>query len=489
MTTIRLTGHEWRFDESDRLGPPGGFGEVFRGAGSSGEVAVKRLNLTAGQAAHREMSIGEALASRSLQHVVPVLDFGQDSETDRYFLVMPVCEGSLQDALAGGFDFEAAKTILLDIAAGLQEVGNLVHRDLKPGNVLRHEDTWKIADFGIAKFVEDSTSLETLRGSLTPSYGAPEQWRGERPSKATDVYALACIAHTLLNGRPPFIGDADDVREGHLHAAPPALQAPPMLAAVVSQMLRKSPEARPSLERFISALDKTEAAIATGPRAALAQAAEKIARERSAAEAAEAERRSQVERWRALAREAIGEFTGIRDRLFTDITAFSDDAARTKDGVEWGSASLSFGDPQIADFVHPDDRRGDSDWEVVAWSVNSLRCRHASRGYGESGSYTYGTTLFFGRRRGEVAYRWHEVSFWNFGGNDNAPFGLRMNDREAQIALSRTMGVTNVAMQPTVIDAEDEVAFQNRWMSLVARAAVGELRRPNQMPPPPNFYD
>ncbi|MDM3788590.1 protein kinase, partial [Proteus mirabilis] len=78
------------------------------------------------------------------------------------------------------------------------EVGDIVHRDLKPGNILRHEERWKIADFGIAKFVEDSTSLETLREALTPSYAAPEQWLGQRPTSATDIYALGCIIHALV---------------------------------------------------------------------------------------------------------------------------------------------------------------------------------------------------------------------------------------------------------------------------------------------------
>ncbi|MBW0150742.1 MAG: protein kinase [Phenylobacterium sp.] len=75
----------------------------------------------------------------------------------------------------------------------------MLHRDLKPGAVLWHEERRKIADFGIAKFVGDATSLERHRTSLTPVYAAPEQWRGERTKNAADVHALGCIIHALFD--------------------------------------------------------------------------------------------------------------------------------------------------------------------------------------------------------------------------------------------------------------------------------------------------
>jgi serine/threonine protein kinase len=132
--------------------------------------------LTAAQAAHREMRVGQELAQRTLTHVVPIYDAGQDANSDRYYLVMPVCEYSLQDKinrLQAPLDHREVVDILVQILLGLDDVSNLTHRDLKPSNILLHHGTWKIADFGIAKFVEDSTSLETLRANLTPAYAAP----------------------------------------------------------------------------------------------------------------------------------------------------------------------------------------------------------------------------------------------------------------------------------------------------------------------------
>ena len=258
MQKIKLQNATWRYDETKPLGPEGGFGEVFEGQGESGKVAVKRLKLSVANAAKREMKIGEALADKSFEHVVPVLDFGQDAESEGHFLIMPVCERSLQDYLdeQEAINPTEALGIISQIISGLIEVGDLVHRDLKPANVLFHKGGWKIADFGIAKFIEDATSLETLREGLTPLYGAPEQWRGERPSHATDVYALGCIFHTLVTGNPPFyIGDRDDVREAHLSKTPGILsEVDAKVGGFIAQMLRKSPESRPSLQRCLSVL-------------------------------------------------------------------------------------------------------------------------------------------------------------------------------------------------------------------------------------------
>ena len=92
---------------------------------------------------------------------MPVLDAGRDSESANYFLVMPVAESSLQELITSSAPVAEAEAlrILAQIADGLAEVPEIVHRDLKPGNVLLYDGAWRIADFGIARFVEESTSL------------------------------------------------------------------------------------------------------------------------------------------------------------------------------------------------------------------------------------------------------------------------------------------------------------------------------------------
>src|SRR5436190_24035286 len=97
---IKLLKGVWTYDTKKPLGRPGGFGAVFSGTASSGEpVAVKRLHISAVDAAHRELKIAGELADRLLKHVMPILDAGQDAESDGYYIVMPVGERSLQDVL------------------------------------------------------------------------------------------------------------------------------------------------------------------------------------------------------------------------------------------------------------------------------------------------------------------------------------------------------------------------------------------------------
>ena len=102
MKKVKLPRGVWSYDPKKPLGAPGGFGAVFAGTDEQGKpVAVKRLHVDAAQAAHRELRIAGSLASRNLQHVIPVLDAGQDSESDQYFVVMPVAQRSLQRPGAG----------------------------------------------------------------------------------------------------------------------------------------------------------------------------------------------------------------------------------------------------------------------------------------------------------------------------------------------------------------------------------------------------
>jgi len=486
---IKLERGAWRFDENARLGPKGGFGEVFKGVGPEGQVAIKRLNISAGAAAHRELSIGTALASKTLEHVVPVLDCGQDAESDRYFLVMPICEESLQDKLTreGALAWDTAQAIVLDIIADLQEVGDIVHRDLKPGNVLRHQGRWKIADFGIAKFVEDSTSLETLREALTPSYAAPEQWLGQRPTSATDIYALGCIIHALVNGKPPFSGDVVSVREAHLHNSPPELiGVEPRLASLVGSMLRKTQEARPTLDRCKRVIADVAATKGTA-RVALAEAGLRVSQQEAEREARQREIETSKRAKEALAKEAIATLNALIQRLFDEIDESSESVRRSERAVLLGPAHLTYEVPQA---VHSRDDPHQSGWDVIAASTISLRCECGRQSYYDSPTYTFSASLVFSKTPKDPQYRWRELSFWSFNSDSSStPYALSPNDRDFSIALSNVVGMSNVAHGPLTIDAEDEEDFLNRWMTLFAKAADKRLRHPMRMPPPAQFFN
>src|SRR5258708_14342992 len=154
MIGIKLERAQWQYDPEAPLGPPGGFGQVFAGTGSDGSpVAIKRLHIQAHDAAHRELRIAKELSDRAFTHVIPFLDSGLDTDSDRYYVVMPRAQHSLAQFLRseGVLDEQQAISILLQITNGLLEVPDIVHRDLKPANVLRHGDRWKIPDFGIPR--------------------------------------------------------------------------------------------------------------------------------------------------------------------------------------------------------------------------------------------------------------------------------------------------------------------------------------------------
>lgn len=265
---IRLPNGEWETHDDRPLGRKGGFGAVFAGTRRGfPPLAIKRLNITATDSAYREPRIADALSRKDLRHIIPILDFGRDAQSDSYFIVMPKATRSLREALDRKESFGAAEAaaILLQVTAGLAEVDGIVHRDLKPENILLHEGLWKLSDFGIATFMADSTSLNTWKEFLSPPYAAPEEWRGEPVTSATDLYAIGCTAYELVRGRTPFVGASQkDYERQHLNSQAPALacESAPM-RALVSMLLRKDPQTRPGREQVSELL----AAIAPVPRA------------------------------------------------------------------------------------------------------------------------------------------------------------------------------------------------------------------------------
>jgi serine/threonine protein kinase len=283
MIEIRLT-QAWQFNEETPLGKPGGFGAVFQGQGASGEpVAVKRL-FSAYQP--REIKIADYLLGHNYPHVIPILDAGYDEKQGRNFIVMPRAEQSLQDVINLHAPFQEAEAldILSSIADGLMEIGELVHRDIKPANILLHHGVWKIADLGLARFVEDSTSLNTMKEALSPPYAAPEQWRIEHSTKAVDVYAVGCIIYALVQGKPPFPGPTiADYNRQHQLEAPPKPSASPHIRRLAMTCLAKAPEARPSTESLASQI-RNARSLASQPKSSLAQAAATIAERRAAEE-------------------------------------------------------------------------------------------------------------------------------------------------------------------------------------------------------------
>src|SRR5262249_46322047 len=129
----------------------------------------------------------------------------------------------------------------------------IVHRDVKPGNILIGADrTVKVCDFGIARQLD--TTSQTTRGIAlgTASYMSPEQVEGRSVDGRTDLYAVGCVLFQMLTGRAPFVGeDSLSVAHQQVHNQPPTVrsfrpQVPPGLDELVSRLLAKEPDERPA---------------------------------------------------------------------------------------------------------------------------------------------------------------------------------------------------------------------------------------------------
>jgi eukaryotic-like serine/threonine-protein kinase len=238
----------------------GGAGEVWRAEdlALTRPVAVKVLRRLDGDpmdSAERFRTEARAAARLTHPNVVATYDVG--TAAGQVFLVMELVSGKdlAQFLRSDGLppaqlvaDLAVQGTRALDAA----HAAGIVHRDVKPGNLLLATDgTLKITDFGIAQATDlDRPSGQVLLG--TAAYVAPEQVRGEPAVPASDRYALGCVLYELLAGTPPFTaGDVEGVLEQHLHAAPVPIQVHrpdvgPGLGDLVMRLLAKDPAARPA---------------------------------------------------------------------------------------------------------------------------------------------------------------------------------------------------------------------------------------------------
>jgi serine/threonine protein kinase len=237
----------------------GGMGRVYRAVDGDGQPAALKVirDDLAKDAVFRKRFDREAKVARRIvnPHVVPVLRSGEHGGVP-YLAQRFIDGGTLEQKLDRELrlELEVALRICADVAEGLDALfaGGLVHRDVKPANVLLERDgSALITDFGLAK---DSNATDLTRpgqalGSL--DYMAPEQIRAEEVDARTDVYALGCVVFHCLCGAPPFAPHKGmRVLWAQLQDDPPDLssalpEAPPQFGAVVLRALQKDPAARP----------------------------------------------------------------------------------------------------------------------------------------------------------------------------------------------------------------------------------------------------
>ena len=245
-----------RYELLEQIGA-GGYSEVWRGRDRvlARPVAIKLLHL--GYAQHAEALArfrAEAQHAGALAHenIARVYDYGEADPPHPPFLVMELVDGpSLAGALANG-PLDPARTldIVAQTASGLHaaHLAGLVHRDIKPGNLLLAPGgVVKITDFGIAHAAGSAPVTSTGQLVGTPGYLPPERAMGGSATPVSDLYALGVVAYECLAGSPPFTGPPLAVALAHRERPMPPLPAwvPADVASFVMELTAKDPAARP----------------------------------------------------------------------------------------------------------------------------------------------------------------------------------------------------------------------------------------------------
>jgi eukaryotic-like serine/threonine-protein kinase len=278
----RLVADRYRLEK--RIGA-GAMGVVWRARDErlDRKVAIKELLMQPGligaeEQTARAMREGRIAARLQHPHAICVYDVALDHGTGSRDQIVPwlvmeyLPSRSLAAALAeyGTLAPPEAARIGQQIAAALAAAhrAGIVHRDVKPGNVLLgHDGTVKITDFGISRASWDATVTSTGILAGTPAYFAPEVARGESPDPASDVFSLGATLYVAVEGEPPFGLDDNalamlrTVAEGRVR--PPQRAGP--LSTILMRLLAGDPAARPSMPEALTALT---AVAAHGPAAA-----------------------------------------------------------------------------------------------------------------------------------------------------------------------------------------------------------------------------
>ena len=234
-------------------------GHVYRALGPDDSLVALKLvrSELATDPDLRRRFAREASAAAQIEssHVVRVLDYGEHAGTP-YMAQELISGGSLAERLAerGALELEEAVRMILHVAAGLHAMhqAGMVHRDLKPGNILLEKDGRAfVADFGLVKPNAASTLTKPGQTLGSIDYISPEQIRADEVSPATDVYSLGCVACEAISGSPPF-ADREGIRVmwAHLNDEPPdpcigRPELPESLGWAIRRALEKEPEDRP----------------------------------------------------------------------------------------------------------------------------------------------------------------------------------------------------------------------------------------------------
>jgi serine/threonine protein kinase len=272
-----VRGRTGNFELVEELGR-GSFGVVHLVRNELGACYALKLfgpNLSSEERKSFEQEVAAAQAVDD-EHIVRTIDQGSgkyESGKQYLFIVAEYCPDGdyrrqLKRYLTNPHTIEPIIEDFRQILSGLRalHVRKLVHRDMKPENVLVHGSVLKISDLGISRFVDQATRTMTFTGRGTALYAAPEVWTGDQVTPATDLYSVGVMLFEALAGQPPFEAEpVSKLSDMHLFELAPHLKeiAPSMperLDQIVGRLLAKTPSDRyQTAEQVLEALGKAEA--------------------------------------------------------------------------------------------------------------------------------------------------------------------------------------------------------------------------------------
>jgi serine/threonine protein kinase len=240
----------------------GGFGEVWQARAPGGlDIAMKFIQMV-GRTSDVELRSLEMM--KSIRHPNLVGLFGAWRRANLLILAMELCDRTLHDRLREareqnlpGIPLKELLNYMRDAARGLDALHAkaVQHRDVKPMNLLLMQDGVKVADFGLAKVLDQTAASHS--GALTLAFAAPEFFKGET-HQHSDQYSLAATYYYLRFGHLLFGGDSHQMIYGHLHEQPDLSQLPKGEGAIVARALAKrSADRWPSCEAFVNRLIET----------------------------------------------------------------------------------------------------------------------------------------------------------------------------------------------------------------------------------------
>jgi eukaryotic-like serine/threonine-protein kinase len=282
MIGVEINGpSDEKFRLTDYLGH-GFFGEVYRITGlSSGRIAAVKLipiNTLEDPTAQTAL-LNEIQVSGQIIHpnVVQVLYVNTGPSSIGPYLIMEFISGGTlagqlraQQSANTPIPMPRAREMMIDIAQGARAINErLIHRDIKPDNILIDDTHLKIGDFGISKVIDEQTRTNTFKGAQHIHYMAPEGWESQTNTFKLDVYSVGLVYYQILTLKHPllqFVSDPQDWREwrkAHLFSVCPDIRKQRQdisiaIAQLIARMVSKRPQDRPGWEEVLTILSSSE---------------------------------------------------------------------------------------------------------------------------------------------------------------------------------------------------------------------------------------